>query len=211
MLDNGRRLHLGNAANATKSALSHFSNSVAAALMTPLTAIQEGLGGRRAAVSTPVDSSHAISAAAVPEEAKDDPLWQDSHSAEAPQGQGSRQELRSADYTQEQSLSQQSYSAEASNDAQGQFVSQDSHTAGDLHSAGNSHSAGASNGVQHQGVRQDLQSMEASPPQAAALPGSAKIRVSVRAPSGADMNASPMEERLAGKHTAHAGHSKVGF
>lgn len=219
MLDNGRRLHLGNAADATRSALSHFSSSLTAAFMTPLTAIQKGLGGRQAAVPSAVDSSHAISPAAVSEEAQGDPLWQDSHSADGPQAQDDalRQELRSADHAQDQSLSHQSYLAEATNDVQSQFVSEGSHTAGHLHladdspSADDSHSAGASDDAQRQDLRQDLQSMEASPPQAAALPGSAKIRVSVRAPSAADMDASPMEERLAGKHTAHAGHSKAGL
>ena len=212
MLDNGRRLHLGNAANATRSALSHYSSSVTAALMTPLTAIQKGLGGRQAAVSSAVDSSHAISTAAVSEEAQNGALWQDPHSADVSQGHGSRQELGSADNAHDQSSSQPLHLAGVLNDVEGQFARQDLHTpgdlnsAGDLHSAGDSHSANASDGAQRQGLRQDLQSMEASPLQATALPGGAKSRVSVRAPNGADLDASPMEERLAGKHTAHAGY-----
>ena len=147
VLDNGRRLHLGDAADATKSALSRFSNGVTAALMTPLNAIQNAMGGSTAAVPSVAVSSVAASEA---------------------QAQRSRQDSR-----------QDSPSSTVLDDAQDELP------------------------------RQDLRSTEAAPPQAAALPAGAKVRVSVRAPSSINADASPMEERLAGKHTAHAPHSWV--
>ena len=176
VLDNGRRLHLGDAAHATKSALLRFSNSMTAVLRNPLTAIQNALGGPTAALSSAAVSPHAPSTAAASEDAQDQALRQDSRSVDFVQGQGPRQESRSGDHAQSQLQRQES------------------------------HSAGVSDGAEGAGIRQDLHSAEASPPQADALPAvtpaGAKIRVSMRAPSNADTDASPSEERLAGKHTA---------
>lgn len=178
VLDNGRRLHLGDAAHATKSALSRFSNSMTAMLRTPLTAIQNALGGPTAPLSSAAVSPQAPSTAAVSEDTQHQALRQDSRSADYAQGHGPRQESRSGDYAQSQLQRQES------------------------------DSAGVPDGAEGAGIRQDLHSVEASPPQADALPAvmpaGAKIRVSMRAPSNADTDASPMEERLAGKHTAHA-------
>lgn len=147
-----------------------------AVLKTPLTAIQNALGGPTAALSSAAVSPHAPSTAAVSEDAQDQALRQDSRSADYAQGQGLRPESRSGNHAQSQLQRQES------------------------------DSAGVSDGAEGAGIRQDLHSVEASPPQADALPAVmpavAKIRVSVRAPSNADTDASPMEERLAGKDTA---------
>lgn len=59
VLDNGRRLHLADAAVATRSALSRFSSGVTAAFMTPLSAIQNALGAP-AAPPSPATPSSAI-------------------------------------------------------------------------------------------------------------------------------------------------------
>ena len=186
VLDNGRRLHLGDAADATKSALSRFSNGVTAALRTPLTAIQNAFGGPAAAVSSVAFSPHTASTTAVSEDAQDQALGQDS---------------RSADFAQSQLQGQDSHSAGVSDVAQGQTTGQDSHSAGDSDSA------------QGADLGQDSHFVEASPPGAdalpAALPAGAPIREPMRAPSDAHTDASPMEERLAGQHTTHAGQSRV--
>lgn len=201
VLDNGRRLHLGDAADATKSALSRFSNSVTAALRTPLTAIQNALGGPTAALSSAVNPPQSASTAAISGDAQDQALRKDSPSADYAHGQALRQELRSADSAQSQVPRQDSHSAGVSNVAQDQLMRQDLHSAGD------------SDGAQGADLRGDLRSVEASPPQAdalpALLPAGTKIRVSMRAPSNADMDANPMEERLAGEHTNHAGHNRL--
>ncbi|KAL3131065.1 hypothetical protein ABBQ38_000380 [Trebouxia sp. C0009 RCD-2024] len=152
VLDNGRRLHLGDAAVATRSALSRFSSSVSAAFMAPLSALHNALGAPPATPSsTTPKSATPVTAAPV----------------SAPPASTPPTAATSSSTTHSSANASSAYATVDSSDAQSLSPRRDSH------------------------------SVEAAPPQTAADPIEARVKVSVRAPSHSNADATPMEARLA--------------
>lgn len=160
VLDNGRRLHLGDAAVATRSAFSRFSRSVSAAFMTPLSTLHNALGVQAATPSSAtLKSATPMTPAPVSAPPASTPP-----TAAAPSSP-----------THSSANASSAYASVDSNDAQSLSSRQVSH------------------------------SVEAALPQTAAEPLEARVKVSVRAPSHSNGDATPMEARLAGDHISHAG------